>query len=234
MRCDCAAGTVSVALTSSNGHGDWLGSRPFFTLPFVELMKRKGLFCVHAAGLVTDDHALIIAGPSGSGKTTLTIALLRAGFRFLSDDMLFLRRADTGVTVLGFPDELDVTRSTARLFPEFRELADLEPEPGWSKHRIRAENALTVEVVDEAVPGLLVFPERVPGHPSELSAFKPDHALVELAPNVLLTEPSAAQRHLDALAELVQASACYRLRVGDDLEAIPALLAAAVELRNGG
>ncbi len=193
MLCDCRAGTVSIVLGAPNGNADWLGSRPFLTLPLVELMKRQGLFCVHAAGLVIRGRAVVIAGPSGSGKTTLTIALLRGGFGFLSDDMVFLRPNNSGVHVLSFPDELDVTQTTARLFPELRELGDREPDPGWSKHRVRAEEVLPVE----------------------------------LAPNVLLTEPAAARRHVDALAELVRASDCYELRVGDDLEAIPALLAEA-------
>jgi hypothetical protein len=228
MRCDCRAGTVSIVLGAPNGNADWLGSRPFLTLPLVELMKRQGFFCVHAAGLVAGDRAVVVAGPSGSGKTTLTIALLRAGFGFLSDDMVFLRRNGRSVEVLSFPDELDVTQATARLFPELRELGDRAPEPGWAKHRVRAEEVLEVELVDEALPGLLVFPGRAPGRSSELTPLEPDHALVELAPNVLLTEPAAAQRHIDALAELVRASDCYRLRVGDDLEAIPALLGEAV------
>lgn len=141
--------------------------------------------------------------------------------------MVFLRPNNSGVHVLSFPDELDVTQTTARLFPELRELGDREPDPGWSKHRVRAEEVLPVELVDEAPPGLLLFPKRVPAGLSELTALEADHALVELAPNVLLTEPAAARRHVDALAELVRASDCYELRVGDDLEAIPALLAEA-------
>ncbi len=227
MLCDCRTGTVSVVLASSNSDGDWLGSRPFFTLPLVELMKRNGFFCVHAAGLVADDAPVIIAGPSGSGKTTLTLALLRAGFRFLSDDMLFLRRDDNGLTILSFPDELDVTPSTARLFPELRDLAEREPEPGWPKHRLRAEEAFAAEVVAEARPGVLVIPERVPGSNTELIPVELDSTLLALAPNVLLTESSTAQRHLDSLADLVGASDCYQLRVGDDLGAIPLLLAQA-------
>jgi hypothetical protein len=212
----------------TRSNADWLGSRPFLTLPLVELMKRRGLFCVHAAGLVAGKRAVVIAGPSGSGKTTLTIALVRAGFGFLSDDMIFVRRQESGVELLSFPDELDVTRATARLFPELRGLGDRPVEPGWSKHRVRVEEVFDVELVHEALPGLLIVPGREPGRASELSALDPDQALVELAPNVLLTEPAAARRHIDALAELVRASACYRLRVGDELEAIPQLLAEAI------
>jgi hypothetical protein len=229
VRCDCREGAVSIALGSrARTNADWLGSRPFLTLPLVELMKRRGLFCVHAAGLVANERAVVIAGSSGCGKTTLTIALVRAGFGLLSDDMLFVRQQEAGVELLSFPDELDVTPATARLFPELRELGDRPVEPGWSKHRIRAEEVFDIEPADRALPGLLLVPGRDPGRSSALRPLDPDQALVELAPNVLLTDPAAARRHIDALAELVRASKCYRLRVGDDLEAIPALLADAL------
>jgi hypothetical protein len=79
-------------------------------------------------------------------------------------------------------------------------------------------------VVWECAPAVLVFP-RVAGAPeSELSPLSPGEALLELAPNVLLTEARSSQGHLDALAELVERSDCYRLATGKDLEAAVRLL----------
>jgi hypothetical protein len=51
-----------------------------------------------------------------------------------------------------------------------------------------------------------------------------DEALLELAPNVLLTEPRSSQAHFDALAALAAASDCYRLETGRDLPAAARLL----------
>ena len=51
-----------------------------------------------------------------------------------------------------------------------------------------------------------------------------DEALLELAPNVLLTDPAACQAHLDSLGRLVAASTCFRLETGRDLERIPDLV----------
>ena len=52
----------------------------------------------------------------------------------------------------------------------------------------------------------------------------PAEALLELAPNVLLTEVRSSQAHLDALAELARTCACYRLETGRDFDALPGLL----------
>ena len=51
-----------------------------------------------------------------------------------------------------------------------------------------------------------------------------DEALLELAPNVLLTEPRSSQAHLDVLAALVRETACYRLETGRDFHVLPTLL----------
>jgi hypothetical protein len=51
-------------------------------------------------------------------------------------------------------------------------------------------------------------------HDSVLTPFDKGAALLELAPNVLLTDPESSQAHLNALNRLVQDCACYRLDTG--------------------
>jgi hypothetical protein len=50
-----------------------------------------------------------------------------------------------------------------------------------------------------------------------------DEALLEIVPNVLLTEPRACQEHLAVFAELAKQTACYRLETGQDFNRIPIL-----------
>ncbi|MBW8765712.1 MAG: hypothetical protein JF630_05565, partial [Geodermatophilales bacterium] len=85
------------------------------------------------------------------------------------------------------------------------------------KRQVRPERAWGAGVVWRAAPALLVFP-RVAGTPeSTLAPMDRGEALLELAPNVLLTEPHSSQAHLDALAGLVERSECWRLATGTDL-----------------
>jgi hypothetical protein len=202
----------------------WALSHPLFTLPLVELLKRRGLYGLHAAGLCRDGRLLLLPGTSGSGKSTLALALARAGFGFLGDDTLFLARRPEGLKVLAFPDEVDLTDQSVAFFPELASLLDTGLPAGWRKRQTRAEQAYGAEVVWECEPALLVFP-RVSGvAASELAPMPREEALLELAPNVLLTEPGSSQAHLDALAELVERSECWRLATGTDLEAAVRLL----------
>ena len=227
--CDVARGETRVetrvAARRPADDATWLLSHPVLTLPLVEQLKRRGLYSVHAAAVAVDGRALLVAGTSGAGKSTLALALLRAGLDFLGDDMCFLTDRGDGLRVCAFPDEVDVTDETARLFPELHALLDEPRHPGWPKRRLLPEAVFDVRFVRECRPGVIVFPRVAGTERSVLTPMSPGAALVALAPNVLLTEPRAAQAHLDALAGLVEASDCYALETGRDLDALPAVLA---------
>jgi hypothetical protein len=218
VRCEPGNGRV----VCSGGTDVWLLSRPFLTLPLVEILKRRGLYCVHAAGLAIDDRAVLLPGGSGSGKSTLAVALMRAGFSFLADDMVFVSGGGTSRTH-GFPDETDVSDETAGFFPELRHLVGHGPE-GWPKHRIRAEEVFATTLAPSCTPAALVFPQRAAVTQSRLEPLPPEQALLELAPNVLLTDPVASQAHLDALGTLARTTPAHRLSAGRDFDRIAELL----------
>lgn len=225
---DPGSGRVSFAVGDVEGEELWILSHPLLSVPMMELLKRRGLFGVHAAGAALDGKALVLAGTSGSGKSTLSLALARAGFDFLGDDTLFLARRAEGLRVLAFPDEIDLTEQTAGFFPELPETA-ARTTPGWRKRQLRAEEAFGTRIAWECEPAVVVFP-RISGRPrSELRPVDAGEALLDLAPNVLLTQPGASQAHLDTLAELARAGRCYRLDTGTDLGEAAALLRGLLE-----
>lgn len=223
----CEPGRARASVIQMAEEDLWSLSHPLFTLPLVELLKRQGLYGLHAGGVCRngrdgrDGRAMLLPGTSGSGKSTLTLALVRAGFGFLGDDTLFLARRPEGLKVLAFPDEFDLTDQTVAFFPELAPLLDTTRPAGWRKRQIRAEQtyrANGAEVVWECDPALLVFPQVAGVRESRLSPMPKDEALLELAPNVLLTDPESSQAHFDALAELVERSECWRLETGSDLD----------------
>jgi hypothetical protein len=67
-------------------------------------------------------------------------------------------------------------------------------------------------------------PADLDGGASRLEPISPEEALLELAPNVLLTEPQAAQAHLAALGSLTQQTSSYRLCAARDFDAIASLI----------
>lgn len=221
---DARYGTIRVSVVSDDLGSCWMASHPLFTAPLIDQFKRRGRYSLHAACLGLDDRGLLLAGSSGSGKSTLTVALLRAGFDFLADDTVFLDTDIDGVSIHAFPDEIDITTDTIRFFPELTFLNEHERSPGWPKHQVRPEAVYGINPARRCRPHLIVFP-RITG--LERSVLTPVHdhtALLELAPNILLTDSASSQRHFDALAALVRQSSCYRLDTGTDLDAATMLL----------
>lgn len=217
---DCCSGYVRVTCRPRDGQissrDRWLLSHPILTLPLLELLKRRNLYNVHASCASIEGRAIVLPGSSGSGKSTLAVALALAGFEFQGDDMLFLANTSAGPQVRAFPDEIDISTETAMFFPELAHLAQTPRRAGWPKHGIRAESDLGARVVLEAQPAVVVFPTIAAAKESRLAPIGQSEALLELLPNVLLTDREAALAHVDALNELVERTPCFRLFTGRD------------------
>ena len=196
----------------------------------LELLKRRGVFGVHAAGVALHGRGIALAGTSGSGKTTLALALALAGFDLLGDDMLFLRAESGEPVLLAFPDELDVSETTVSFFPQLRRgsartRSRALPSASWIPPRWGPPSSQ--ELARRSCSSLKS--RRAARAPLSLS--RSTSALLELAPNVLLTEPSSSQRHLDALGALVRAGRCFRLTMGRDFDQVTTIIRQLLEER---
>lgn len=225
--CEPQRGQARVVVRSPQPSDLYLLSHPVLSLLLMELLKRKQLFPLHAAGLAIDDRGVLLAGTSGAGKSTLSVALARAGFAFLSDDTVYLEADGAGWRVHAFPDQIDLCADAGDLFPELAEAAGPELPPNWRKRQIRAESVYGSPISWTARPRTLIFP-KVSGRPtSALRRISSEEALIELAPNVLLTDAGVSQGHLDALAGVASQCTCYRLDTGRDLDDAVAVVRAA-------
>jgi hypothetical protein len=224
--CQPDRGELRVSIQRPEPEDDWLLSHALITLPLVEMLKRRGLYSVHAAGVSRAGRTLLLPGTSGSGKSTLAIALGLSGLEFLGDDMLFLSRSDAGLRVHAFPDEVDVTETTIGFFPELHDLARQAARRGWPKRTFRPEAFFRMPVAGvDTTPVALVFPRIAAGAVrSRLEPLSAEDALLDLLPNVLLTEPSAIAGHVEVLEQLTRETACYRLWTARDFDTLPALL----------
>jgi hypothetical protein len=230
--CDTRTRRVSVSYLGSDPRAPWLVSHPLFTIPLAELLKRQGLYMVHAAGVAAGGKGILLAGASGSGKTTLALALVRGGFHFLGDDTVFLAAPGTAggdLHVLAFPDEADITDQTVAFFPELSALARSPGAGGRPKQAFSATSLYGLAPCWECRPELLVFPSPSGADRSVIAPMPKGEALLQIVCNVLRTEPGSAQAHLDALAALVHRCRCYRLQTGRDFDELPALMRRVLE-----
>jgi hypothetical protein len=217
-------GTAAFSIVAANPGNVFMALHLLLTIVLVEMLKRRGLYSMHAAGFAKHGRAILISGTSGAGKSTLAIALLRAGFAYLSDDMVFLSRRCSQVHVLGFPEDVDVSDGTIGFFPELGFLLRVPKASGSPKRQVPPIETYRTELADSALPSAIIFPHISPADTSTLRPIGADEAFLELVSNVLLTDARSSQQHLNMLNEAARQTPCYRLETGRDFDRIPALL----------
>jgi hypothetical protein len=199
MMCDLSSGHAEYRL-SENEQAYRTASHILFTLPLIELLRRRGLYNIHAAGLCRGGDAVLLAGASGAGKSTLTLVMSQAGWDYMGDDMLFLKPGCADV--FGFPEGIDY-------FPDFGSNS--------RKVHVRPEAAFGNAEVLQAKPRALIFPRVAHTQESLLLPMNRAAAFLELAPNVLMSDRAACETHFKVLEDLTRRVPAFRLHTGKDL-----------------
>lgn len=197
--------------------------RVFLFLPFLTLFPRHGLYGVHANGLADGGVGYLIAGDSKHGKTTLSLALLREGWNYLSDDTVMLRASLRGVEALSFRRGFACDEETAARYPELAHSAD---PMSWKKGKVLldVEHVYAGRRLEHCHPGVVIFSEIGTGACTELLPLDQTSAFTRLVRHSPFTLQSASevQRHAQILRGLVSQAHCYRLRLGADVYRAPA------------
>jgi hypothetical protein len=117
------------------------------------LLLQRNKLLVHAGSVAArNGHALLFVGLSGSGKTTSCIALTRAGFRFIADDLVVLSHADGRVIVEGIRENMNLTKQTITFFPDLFRFDDEPREEYRGKVPVNPEALFGAEgLCDRAV-----------------------------------------------------------------------------------
>jgi hypothetical protein len=218
---------ITLWLAHDHAPDNWTIAHMLLQPLVLEALRPNGFIAVHAAALVDAGAAVLFPAYSGSGKTTLALALLRAGFRLLSDDSPLLRCEEGLVVAYAFPEPLNVAATTAALF------AEVAPHLPAGLQTARAEKAaLDARLVygdclaERAPVRAIILPARRPAGGSTLSCPLPKaQALLRLLP---LTMTSAAPANTSAqfqlLAHLVRDTPCYSMDTGGDFDRIPSIV----------
>jgi hypothetical protein len=168
----------------------------------------------HAAGLCDGAVGMLVPGASGSGKSTLAAGLVRAGFAYLSDELVALEIE--GGRLLPYAKPITVKPGS------FGALRDMAPSAVGGAGDRGGSGEWLLAVGDEAgrpiggacPPGLVVVPRYEPGEVTQLTPLSETEAFVALAVNAVNFTEHGAQG-TRALGELVARCECVSLTMSD-------------------
>lgn len=199
---------------------------PVFTFALLELLRHRGLYHLHAAGVERGGAGVLLAGDTGSGKTTLTLLLARAGWRFLGDDAVLLRLTPERVEARALPMPFHVDPALAGCLPELEGLQGTSPYNQGPKRELIADQIYHQGFCPGVRPALLLLPRihrEAAAPPAEpvgpglwLRPLAAGQAVAELirASALVLLDERAAAGHLESLRRLVTGCHCFRLYHG--------------------
>lgn len=214
-------GTVRVPGETRQGAQRWTGCAVVLESLSI-LLRRHGLFSVHAAALSREGQGLLLAAAADCGKSTLALRLVQQGWDYLADDTVLLDGTADPVAIRGLRSHFSVDPEAEALFPGIaagRE-ASLLKEEKWA---LNVEALYPERRVEVSTPRVLVFPSIVDAEESRVGPVSKGEAF-----GLLLAQSSLAQvrldhaaDHLDVLGRLVGQARTYRLHAGRDLLADP-------------
>ena len=155
--------------------------------------------------------------PSGSGKSTLCAALLFRGWRLLSDELAIITPASSLLVPL--PRAVSLKNASIEVMQRFAgdkvRFGSIVHDTTKGRVGHFAAPSDAVRRADElAAPGWIVFPRYEAGAPANLAPLPRGQALMRLVENAF--NYNVHQRGgFEALANLVQASACRTFHYSD-------------------
>jgi hypothetical protein len=180
-------------------------------------------FLIHAGVVSYGGESVILAADAGHGKTTLVLELVRRGFKFLSDEMAALGRADGQVhpfprSLRVRPGTLEMTGSpeAAARAPEWLgklllDIEEIQPgslgEPAAIRHIVVLQDpaALEGQHLDDLEPELGVLVDRL--DEPLLAAVRQIESVTEVRPAVERGYPTLRLRAARRMSVLAQVEA---------------------------
>ncbi|NNE33933.1 MAG: hypothetical protein HKN13_01770 [Rhodothermales bacterium] len=193
------------------------------TFALLALLQRKSLYAIHGAAVCKgESNGVLFVGYSDTGKSTMTMALVRRGWEYLSDDSIFVRDAGKQVEALPFRRDFGLDPDSDHYFPELRghestQMTDID------KWRVNVHQLYPSQGRERCVPRVIIFPQISDVSSSSLEDIGQAEALVLLMRqcSFIDTDKELASAQMKTLQSLVRQASVHKLVAGRDLKEDP-------------
>lgn len=190
-------------------------------------LRRCGLFELHSGAVVNPQNkrGVLFAGPSGSGKSTLTLQLVANGWRYLTDDVLFLKPDGGVVKAHPLRRTFAVTQSTVEA--SGNRVRDVFAGNDWfdgAKKSFMPHEIFPETFLPECEPRAVFFPTITGAEESVVRPLTRSETMIQLIKLCPWScyDPVTSAGHLHALSSLAKQCAGFVLLAGRDLLRDPA------------
>lgn len=98
-----------------------------FLYPFFELIRKFRTTLIHAALVSREGRGILIAGARGAGKSTLSVAFVKEGFQFFSEEHPIVQIEKEQVVGKSFVNKIGLVPISMQNFPELKKWAEWSP-----------------------------------------------------------------------------------------------------------
>jgi hypothetical protein len=187
------------------------------------LLRRRGLFMIHAFAVERNSQALLIVGRSGSGKTTTGLSLVAHGWRYLANDVVLIRIEDDVVTALPTPGGIGLDHNSYELLSSLPRF-----EVFGSGHRFKhyfSAPSLVSGWASSAPISHILFPGIEVDAENKLSPASQSVTFARLLEaSVDRWDRPSLGDHVRALERLCRQAKGYDLRLNRNLAQLPSML----------
>ncbi|MCP9493579.1 MAG: hypothetical protein MSG64_03890 [Pyrinomonadaceae bacterium MAG19_C2-C3] len=208
---------------------DLIAELPFLIRYAIQLaLHRRGRFHLHSAAVVNPDdgRGALLIGDSGAGKSTLTVQLARAGWNFLSDDVVVLSTSATGVQTFWCRRFFSLTEKTIQACDvncDVNSVAQplgMLASPQLPKRMFMPEDVFGHPPLASCLPNKLFFVSLSHQAGSVVRSLTAGEALLMLIKRCAWATyevPDVARAFIHTLESLVNQCRCYELSSGYDV-----------------
>jgi len=189
-----------------------------FTQPISPWLKQHGLFFLHAACVADENkNGILMIGHSRAGKSSLSLACVRNGFQFLSDEQPFVSIKSGQLRVYSFPRRIRLDRSVAALFGELKPILKSSAE---KRIVFPIEQIWPGCITASCKPKFLIFPKFHLKGLLKISELGPSDAIARILQDDhfiwYLNGPwkKVSEEHLVLISRLVQETKAFQLDYG--------------------
>lgn len=189
----------------------------FVSEPLAEMLKYKGLYFLHAAALCGGGISVLVSGASGCGKTTTSLSLVANGFKYVSDDTLFIEKLNNEVTVYPLYKSFNIDQDIARRFPQIFK-NEKKSISGKIKIPIDISKIIPDSHISSTKPDVILFPKIVSSTKSKIRPIGHLEVYKRLLNQIILAiDKNVATKQLNALEFLVKQTKGFELLSGKDM-----------------